>query len=317
MAKKKTKVLITGGAGFIGSNLTRKLVSSGDFEVFIIEKKHANLWRLKDVLDKVTIRYVDIEDSDRLSKFVNSVSPSVIFHLASYGVYPSVQHDLRKMIDINICGTINLVNSLKGCKVSTFVNASSCSEYKSKKTSINEEDPVDPSNVYGVTKLAAELLLKKIAEENNFPVVNLRLFTPFGYFEDGQRLIPYIILNALEGRRIDLASPNYVRDFIFIEDLMDVFIKILEKKHNYKGEIFNIGSGKQHSIKEVVRIIGELLGEKLNVNYGERSSYYKESNFFQADNKKAMGTFDWRINHDFESGILKTINWFRENKKLY
>lgn len=311
------KVLITGGAGFIGSNLVRKLASDTDFKIFIIEKENTNFWRLKDMPDKVNIRYVDLEDSGKLSKIINNIKPNIVFHLASYGVYPALQNDVRKMIEINIKGTLNLVDSLRKCKITSFINISSCAEYRAKKSSINENDPVDPSNFYGITKLTAELLLKKIAEENNMQIVNLRLFTPFGYFEDGQRLVPYIILNAIEDKRIDLSSPYYVRDFIFIEDLMDVFLKIINSKHNYHGEVFNIGSGKQHSIREVVKIIEKLMGKKLDIHYGQRNSYYREDSFFQADNRKARSAFKWGIKYDLESGMVKNIDWFIKNKKLY
>lgn len=311
------KVLITGGAGFIGANLARKLISFPDFEIFIIEKRNTNLWRIKDIVNKINIKYLDLENSERLSKTVDEIKPNIVFHLASYGVYPSFQTDVRKMIRTNIEGTLNLINALKNHRISSFIYTGTCSEYNEKKSKLKENDPIDPLSMYAITKLTAGLLLKKIAQENNLPVINLRLFTPYGYYEDGQRLIPYIILNALRDKKIELSSPNYVRDFIFIEDLIDVFLRIMKSNYSYQGEIFNIGSGKQYRIKEVVSIVEKLLGKKLDVSYGARSSYYQEPKALIADNSKAKTAFNWRINHDFKSGIAKTIDWFRENKKFY
>jgi len=310
-------ILITGGAGFIGANLIKKLVLDSNLKVFIIEKENANLWRLKNVLKEINVRYVDLEDSDKLSEVINDIKPNIIFHLASYGLYSSFQTDLEKMINTNIKGSLNLINSLKNLPFTQFVNTGTCIEYKEKESSLNEDDPVDPLNFYGITKLTAELLLKKIGQDNNMSVINLRLFTPYGYYGDSGILIPYIILNALKDKKIELSSPDSVRDFIFIDDLINLFLKIIEDGHNYRGEIFNIGSGKQRSIKEVVSVVEKILGKKLNISYGERMSHYREPKVFQADNKKAQNTFDWKINHDFESGILKTINWFKDNLSLY
>ena len=317
--ENRKNILITGGAGFIGANLARKLVSFPNFEVFVIEKKNTNLWRIKDIVDSLNIEYVNLENFNMLSKAIDNIKPSIIFHLASYGVYPGFQNDLGKMISTNIQGTLNLINSLKNYPISSFVNTGTCFEYKEKKSKLNENDFTDPLNFYAITKLTAGLLLRKLAKENNIPVINLRLFTPYGYYEDGQRLIPYIILSALKNKKIELVSPNNVRDFVFIEDVIDLFLKItkIEDKHSYRGEVFNVGSGEQHNVKDVVDIMEKLLDKKLNVRYGISANYYNEPKFFLADNNKTRAAFNWKINHGFEAGVNKTIDWFKKNSKLY
>jgi nucleoside-diphosphate-sugar epimerase len=311
------KILVIGGAGFIGANLVRKLVSENKFNVSVIEPQNANPWRLKDVLDKVKIYNSDITKKDELEKTLDGIQPNIIFHLASYGVYPAIQNDLDRMIETNIKGTINLANLSMKYKPELFVNTGTCSEYQEKDGKLGEGDSVGPTNFYGITKLAATMLLQKIATTKNLSVVNLRLFTPFGYFEDGQRLIPYIILQTLKGEKVELTSPNFVRDFIFIEDLVDAFIKVLESKNNFSGEIFNIGSGKQHSIQEVVAAISKAMGKDLDVSYGNRQSYYKEPKSFVANNNKAAKEFNWKTENSFESAIEKNVIWFKENKNLY
>jgi len=311
------RVLITGGAGFIGANLARKLVSLPDFKVFIIEKRKADLWRIKDIINQLNVRYADLEDCPVLAKVIREIKPQIVFHLASYGVYPHSENDFKKMVGVNIAGTVNLIESLKNFSLSSFVNASTCFVYKEKITKLRENDLTCPLNFYAATKLAAELLLKKIAQDDNLPVISLRIFTPYGYYENNQRLIPYIILNALKNRKIALASPNNVRDFIFIEDVISLFLRIIRSDHHYRGEIFNIGSGKQYRTQDIVGIIEELLGKKLNVSYRARTSYYREPKFFSADNAKSRNAFNWKINYNIKSGIGKTIDWFKlyENRK--
>lgn len=312
------KILITGGAGFVGANLARKLISLPDFKVFIIEKKNTNLWRLKGITDKVSIEYVDLENQNRLSKIIDDINPNIVFHLAGYGIYPSSQHDLRKMVRINIEGTLNLINSLKNHSISSFVHTGTCLEYKEKKSKINENDIVEPLNFYAITKFTAELFLKKFAEKENMPVINLRLFNPYGYYEDSRRLIPHVILSALRDKRIELVSPDNARDFIFIEDVVNLFLKIAKNDHNYRGEIFNIGSGEQYGVRDIVSVVEKLLGKKLDVKCDYRTSYYKKYlKIAPANNAKAKSIFNWQVEHSLESGIGKTIDWFKKNKKLY
>jgi nucleoside-diphosphate-sugar epimerase len=119
-------ILITGGAGFVGANLARKLISDSNFRVFIIEKKNTDSWRLKDISAKININYVDLENYDELSKTVGDIKPDIVFHFASYGVYPSLQSDVNKMVDVNIKGTLNLINSLEELKLDFFINTSTC-----------------------------------------------------------------------------------------------------------------------------------------------------------------------------------------------
>lgn len=311
------KVLITGGAGFIGANLARKLLQDDNFKVLIIEKENVNAWRLKDIKNKVNVNYVDLENEKKLFDVIKKFKPKIVVHLASYGVYPISQDNLEKMIDVNIKGTLNLLNVLKVFPPKYFINVGTCFEYKEKKSKLTEDDPTDPLNLYAVTKLTVSLLLKKIAEESNFSIVNLRLFTPYGYYEDKSRLIPSIILGALGNKRIKLSSPTNVRDFIFIEDVVNLFLKVIKDKRIYRGEIFNVGSGKQYSIGQIVKIIEELTDKKLQVRYGQKNKYKKEPKSLRADNGKARTAFVWNVTHDISSGIAKSIDWFKRNKIFY
>jgi len=160
------------------------------------------------------------------------------------------------------------------------------------------------------------MLLSQFAKEHNLPVVNVRLFTAYGYYEDKAKLMPSIILNALQDKPIELSSPGNVRDFIFIEDAIEAFLNIVQSDKQYKGEMFNIGSGQQHSIAEVVEAVEKALGKQLQVQYG-KENYYKEPKAFIADITKAKHTFNWEPQHNFAAGIVKSVAWYQANQYLY
>ncbi len=311
------KILITGGAGFIGANLVRRLVAEGGFQVFIIEKKGTSLWRLKDVVGKVAVHFVDLEDEKHLYKIITSIKPNVVFHLAGYGAYPAFQHDVMEMARTNINGTLNLVNAVKNIPITTFINIGSSSEYKEKKSAIAEDDATDPANLYAVTKLATVLLLKKMAEEYNLPIINVRPFNVYGQYGNSQGFVHYAILGALRNEKIELSSPSNVRDFIFIEDLVDLFLRMMKITKKYRGEIFNAGSSHQYSIVEALRVIEKILGRKIQVSYKKKGNYYREAKSFRADIKKAKKAFGWKPLYTIDVGFEKTARWFLENQALY
>lgn len=311
------KVLITGGAGFIGANLIRRLLGEGGFEIFVIEKEGVNFWRLEDIKDQIDITYVDLEDEAATKEGVDKIRPHIVFHLASSRGNAFAQGDPRTMIRVNIEGTMNLIEALKSIRMASFTYASTSLEYKEKEGKLAEDDAQEPRNFYALTKSTGGQVVKQYANMHHLPVVNVRLFNVYGYYEDSQNLIPSIVLGALRNQPIALSSPNNVRDFIFIEDVVDLFTRIITQEHAYRGEMFNAGSGEQHSIQEVVGTVEKVLGRRLDVRYGQRPSYYKEPKVFVADNTKAREAFGWEVKHSFASGIQRTIEWFEQNQDLY
>ena len=136
---------------------------------------------------------------------------------------------------------------------------------------MKESDMITPVNDYGITKAAATLFCQKEAIRNNLPIITFRLFSPYGYFEDKSRLIPLVIASALKNQSIELSSPNNVRDFIFIEDVVDAYIKAIDSESN-PGEIYNISSGEQHQISDVVSLILQITNSNSKIVWGKAKS---------------------------------------------
>lgn len=311
----KSTYLVTGATGFIGANLVRELVKLGQHTSIIVRDKKLN-WRLYDIANKIDIYECDIQD-EKLHQIVKKITPDYIFHLARYGNLPQ-EDDINKMIDVNLKGTINLIDALKGNPFKLFINAGSGDEYGIKETAMREADLLEPVNNNGVVKLATTLYCQKEAIRNAIPIINLRLFTPYGYFEGKNRLIPAVILSVLEEDPIRVSNPSYVRDFIFIEDVVDAYLHVVKMRHKY-GEIYNIGSGKQQTVGEIVQMIQKITKSKSNVQWGAeaKQARYIEPLHWEADIAKAKKVLHWEPKFSIESGLVKTIEWFEKNKNLY
>lgn len=311
----KNAFLVTGATGFIGANIVRELVKLGQHTSIIVRNRKLN-WRLHDIASKIDIYECDIQD-EKLHKIVKKIAPDYIFHLARYGNLPQ-EDDINKMIDVNLKGTINLINAVKGNPFKLFINAGSGDEYGVKEAAMREADLLEPVNNNGVIKSATTLYCQKEAIRNAIPIINFRLFTPYGYFEGENRFIPSVILSVLEERPIKVSNSMFVRDFIFIEDVVDAYLYAVKMRHKY-GEVYNIGSGKQHSIGEVVEIIQKITKSKSDIQWGAvaKQARYIEPNLWEADVSKTKRVLKWEPKNTIEVGLTKTIDWFEKNKNLY
>jgi len=308
------KVFITGATGFIGSNLTRRSLDKGA-EVFINIRNTSDTWRIKDILQDVNPVPVDITEYEKLKDFLKEIRPDIIFHTATYGGNAQ-QKNTEKIIKTNFIGTVNLLRSCRDIDVNLFVNTGSSSEYGIKDSAMTESCLLEPVTEYGVSKAAATLYCQTCAMTENLPIVTLRLFSPYGPYEQKSRLVPSVILAALQKINPKITSRQFVRDFIFIEDILDAYEAVINLK-NASGKIFNIGSGQQHSVGEVVDMIVGLLGNEVTYEVGIPQAWKNEPAFWQADIQRAKSELDWEPEYSLGKGLAATIDWFKLNKGLY
>jgi len=308
------KIFITGATGFIGSNLTRRSLDKGA-EVFINIRNTSDTWRIRDILNEVDVIPVDITEYAKLKDFLKEIRPDIIFHTATYGGNAG-QKNTEKIIKTNFIGTINLLRSCRDINPDLFVNTGSSSEYGIKDSAITESCLLEPVTEYGASKAAATLYCQTIACTEKLPVVTLRLFSPYGRYEQKSRLVPSLILAALQKINPRITSRQFVRDFIFIEDVLDAYEAVIDNK-NASGKIFNIGSGQQHSVGEVVDMIVRLLGNEVSFEIGIPQAWKNEPAFWQADIQRAKSELEWEPKYSLEKGLSTTIDWFKVNKGLY
>ena len=307
-------VLITGASGFVGSCLVRRLLKE-NYKIHIITRNTTDLWRLNCILKDIEIHNVDLLNSDKIAKLANDISIDQVYHLATYGGY-HYQNKVEDVINTNLIGTFNLFREFSKRDIEMFINTSSSSEYGEKSEPMREEMKVTPITMYGASKAAATMLCSTYAKINKIPLVTLRLFSPYGYYDAKTRLISTVITSCLLGREIKLSRKDSKRDFVFIDDVVEAYIAA-SKVINFHGETFNIGSGIQYTNEEIASNIINLIGVDSKIYWKNDLNRQYEPLMWVSDNKNAYEKLKWEPNIEIESGLNKTIKWFKNNLQFY
>lgn len=311
----KKNIVITGGTGFVGANFVHRLVQEG-YRPTILIRKESNLWRIQNLRLKINIMQTDLQDTKLLSRQISKIRPTHIFHLAVYGAQQGVQKDTIQTYTQNILSAVNMMEVCCKQGFQQYVNIGSSSEYGLKKFAMKESDMLQPVNHYGATKAAVSLAASVFNNIYKLPISTLRLFSPYGYWEDRRRFIPALIVDSIRGNVAELSNPSYVRDFIFIDDVVDALMYFLTPKKQQSG-IYNIGSGKQYTLQQVVDEVSALSKNKLRVTWNSRTSNQLEPTFWKADISKTKKLLNWKLTTSLRQGLQKTYRWIVENKKLY
>jgi len=307
-------VLITGASGFVGACLARRLLKE-NYKIHIITRQSTDLWRLHDVLDDIEIHNLDFQNSDDIAKLARIINVDRVYHLATYGGY-HYQSNVDEVINTNVIGTFNLFREFSKKGLEMFINTSSSSEYGEKLAPMCEDMNLSPNNMYGASKVAGTTLCSTYAKINKLPLVTLRLFSPYGYYDAKTRLIPTVITSCLLGKEVKLSRLDSVRDFIFIDDVIEAYLAA-SKLSNAYGEIFNVGSGKQYKTGEIVGTIVDLIGNDVNVNFKNNLDRQYEPAIWVSDNRKVYEKLNFKPNVDIQVGLNNTINWFKDNLQFY
>jgi len=310
------RALVTGATGFVGSHLARRLVRDG-YEVHILTRATSNTWRIADILSRVKSHTVDLLDREKLTEVVGLIQPEIIFHLANAGVYGGKHLPEGDLIAVNFMGTHHLLSACEAVEYTCFVNTGSSAEYGPKENPMAESDACDPVTMYGLTKLASTLCARFVARVKNKPVITLRLFSPYGPYDDPLRLMSYALVRALRNRELDLADPNAVRDYVYIGDVVEAYMKCIDRAARHRGEIVNIGSGSQTATSTVIEKIMALTGLKSAVRWNAVSPRPFDARRWEADIREAAALLDWHPKFSLEEGIRESLAWFKENLSFY
>jgi dTDP-glucose 4,6-dehydratase len=311
------KVLVTGGCGFIGSNLIRYLLrSEPDWSIINVDllTYAGNLDNLRDIPEGPRYRFVraDIGDRETIFSLLREEKVEAIVHLAAESHVDRSIEDATTFLRTNILGTHVLLESLRHCGVSRLVACSTDEVYGSINEGLfTEESPLRPNSSYAASKASSDLLCRAYHKTYGLPVVITRCTNNFGPYQFPEKLIPLFIINALQDKPLPLYGDGlYVRDWIYVEDHCAALALVL--KQGREGEIYNIGAGNEKTNREITALILAELGkpETLVRYVADRPGHDRRYALKVAKIRQELG---WGPAHGFAHDLCKTMAWYREN----
>lgn len=303
---KGRRVLVTGGTGFLGGHLVRRLCALGA-TVHVLARAESSLHRIADVAGAVTVLRGDICAREDVEAAVTAADPSLVFHLAAHGVDPRMNDPLTIM-HTNVFGLVYLLDALAGRPGCRLVNTGTCFEYGNRKEPMSEAAEIDPLNVYAASKTTALHLCTVRQRQQGMSIVTLRPFTFFGPWEREDRLIPSVILSILRKQPIRITSGAQTRDYTYVDDMVDAFVRAANSDAAL-GQVVNVGSGEDHSVLDIVERVRRFMKSDVPVEVGAVATRTDETWRLCADSTRAAALLGWRPRFTFEEGLAATIQW--------
>jgi dTDP-glucose 4,6-dehydratase len=311
------KILITGGAGFIGSAFIRLLVAETDWRVVNLDKLTyaGNLENLESVAGNPRYRFVhgDICDSTLVDRIVSEEHPDAVVHFAAESHVDRSILSPEPVIHTNLMGTFTLLEAARRHRLARFVHVSTDEVYGSLAPPLEatEDFPLNPSSPYSASKAGSDLLARSYFVTFRLPVVITRASNNYGPYQFPEKLIPLMIANALDDRRLPVYGDGMqVRDWLYVNDHCRGVLAVLQKGR--EGGIYNIGGNRSVPNLEVVRKILALTGkpESLIESVPDRPGHDRR---YALSSEKILRETGWSPVIDFETGLARTIEWYRAN----
>ena len=308
------KLLVTGGAGFIGSEFVRQAVDKG-YQVAVVDKLTyaGDLERLKEVEDKITFYKADITNREFIEHIFKTEKPDVVVHWAAESHVDRSILDASPFIETNVKGTQVLLDVSKENDIKQFINIATDEVYGElgEEGQFYEDTPLIPNSPYSVSKASADMLGRAYYKTYGLPVITVRPSNNYGWWQYPEKLIPVVILKALNDEPIPVyGTGQNVREWLFVSDCAEAVFQIMEK--GKEGEIYNVGSGEERRNIEVVKAILSLLNkpEDLITFVKDRPGHDFR---YSLNTDKIEREIGWKAKVKFEEGIEKTVKWYLDN----
>ncbi len=329
MSERSDKVLVTGGAGYVGSHACKALAAAGFEPVVLDNLVYGHEWAVR----WGPLIQADTADVERVCDVIRQYRPVAVMHFAAFAYVGESVTDPLRYYGNNVCGTLGLLEAMRRCRVDRLVFSSTCATYgvPAGKT-IPEDHPQRPINPYGRSKWMIERILRDCARAYGLKSLSLRYFNAAGADPDGEigeahdpetHLIP-LVLDAASGRRAhitingtdyDTADGTCVRDFIHVTDLADAHVRALDWLANASGsDAFNLGVGRGHSVREVIETARAVTGCPIPVVEGDRRP--GDPPYLVAAPGRAREALGWRPRFTALDEIVRTAwAWHRRATK--
>lgn len=318
---KSKSVLVTGAGGFIGSHLVEQLVLLGARTRGFVHYNSAGSWGWLDqseVKKDVEVILGDVRDRDSLEQAFSGVD--VVFHLAALIAIPYSYDAPLSYVRTNVEGTLNVLQAALRHDVGLVVHTSTSEVYGTARTiPISEEHPLQGQSPYSASKIGADKIAESFHLSFGLPVVTVRPFNTYGPRQSARAVVPTIITQALAGGPIRLGNLEPTRDLNYVNDTAAGFVKAAEHG-KAASEVFNLGTGREISIKELALTILRLMNKEdlpLLTDDQRVRPPGSEVERLCADAEKAQAMLGWSPAFTLEAGLTHTIEWIRENKERY
>ena len=314
---KDKKILVTGGAGFIGSEVVSQLIKKNAVVTVLDNFSSGKKQYLPKNNKKLKIIKGDITDEKIVKRAVKD-QESVI-HLAALPFIPDSFYYPADFFNVNTTGSVNLLwKSIQSNSVDRFIHISTSEVYGSAQfVPMDENHPTAPHSTYAVSKLAGDRVAFTLHKENGFPVVIIRPFNSYGPKYTQPYIIPEIMNQLLNGtKELMLGNVDATRDFTYVSDTADAIIRSLSAKKAV-GEIINVGSGNEISIRDLALKISKIAKIKTKIRYDESRERPYDVNRLISNNKKAKTILDWTPKITMDQGLKKIFQWAMANRVTF
>ena len=316
------KVLVTGAGGFIGSQLTETLAQSGAAVRAFVRynsRRDPGLLRLADerVLREMEIIFGDIRDADAVTQAVRGCD--LVFHLGALISIPYSYVHPREVAEVNWMGTLNVLTASRECGVGRVLHTSTSEVYGTAlRVPIDEDHPLQGQSPYSASKIGADKMAESFYCAFQLPVVTVRPFNTYGPRPSARAVIPTIITQALALDEIRLGNLDTRRDFTFVSDTVRGFLCAAQAEQ-VEGETFNLGTGQEVTIRELLERILKIVGRDVRVRVDDQRLRPENSEVMRllSNNQKARQRLHWQPEVSLEDGLEQTVAWIRQYQSLY
>jgi NAD dependent epimerase/dehydratase len=313
---KNRNVLVTGAGGFIGSHLCDALVQQGANVSALLKYSssgHIGSLQFSSHRASMKLHFGNIEDQEQISNLTKN--NDTVFHLAALIGIPYSYHAVESYLKTNVIGTYNVLNACQRANVRKVVITSTSECYGTAQYApIDEKHPLQAQSPYAASKISADKLAESMFLSFKLPVTIARPFNTYGPRQSARAVIPTILSQAIMNKKVKLGSLSPKRDFNFVSDTVDGFLKIAESDKS-NGELYNFGSGVEVSIGEVCELAKEILGFDFSIESQEERIRPEASEVFRllADSSKAKNDLSWSSKVNLREGLRQTADFVKAN----
>ncbi|NQW22639.1 MAG: SDR family NAD(P)-dependent oxidoreductase [SAR202 cluster bacterium] len=313
-------VLVTGAGGFIGSHLTERLVALGATTRALVQYNSTGTWGWLDTSpakEHVEVFLGDVQDRDSLRAALKGVD--IVFHLAALIAIPYSYNAPISYVRTNVEGTLNVLQASLDAGAQLAVHTSTSEVYgTARQVPISEDHPLQGQSPYAASKIGADQMAQAFHLSFGLPVATIRPFNTYGPRQSARAVIPTIITQALTQPTVRLGNLAPTRDFSYVADTVEGFIRIAECPEAI-GQVVNIGSGQEISVGELAKRILEVVGRDIPVICESERLRPENSEVDRlcADNNKAKDILGWVPQYTLKDGLAQTIKWMEKNIDRY